>query len=101
MICAISLRQLEDPDGTPVYVLRVSGKAALGPSGTGGQDERRFPSQAALLQALADLGLSPELLAKADDLMHEKAHTQRFVPVVAEVQIAFDVLERCDFYLEA
>ena len=101
MICALSLRQMEDPDGTHVYVLRITGKAALGPSGTGGQDERRFPTQSALLEAMADMELAPSVLAKAAELMQEDALKHRFVPVVTEVQIPFDVLERCDFYLEA
>jgi hypothetical protein len=91
---------MDEPDGTPVYVLRVTGKPALGPSGSGGQDERRFDSQQALLEAMASMGLSPALRSKAVDLMHERGHKQRFVPITTEVQIAFDVLERCDFYLE-
>jgi hypothetical protein len=101
MICALSLRRRNEADGTPEYILRVVGKPALGPSGSGGQDEHSFPTQEALLQAMTSLELSPELIAKADDLLQEEAHAQRFVPIATEVQIPFDVLERCDFYLEA
>jgi hypothetical protein len=80
-------------------MLRLSGKTALGPSGTGGQDVKCYPAAHALLSELKTFGLGPAVVSAASCVMSDPEARDRFINFADEVQISFDVLERAEIYL--
>jgi hypothetical protein len=80
-------------------MLRVSGRTALGPSGTGGRDAKRYPAAQALLSELRALGLGPDVANGAASAMSNPEARDRFINFADDVQISFDLLEQAEIYL--
>lgn len=98
MICDLAVRRSQQ-SGSELYTLRVSGRTALGSSGTGGRDSKDFATTQALLQALQTLGLPHDSLSLAEEVIADPALQDRFTDIARQVQVPFDVLERHDIYL--
>jgi hypothetical protein len=98
LLCNLAVRRTQDA-AENTFALRVTGKTALGPSGTGGRDTRLFESADALLSALESLGLDHAMTAAAARALSEPPTDDRFVEVADEVQIPFERLESADIYL--
>ena len=80
-------------------MLRVSGKTALGPSGTGGRDGKHYSTAEAVYRDLDVLGLSEDVKAEAARVLENPESRRRFLDFAENVQIPFDSLERADIYL--
>ncbi len=80
-------------------MLRVSGRTALGPSGTGGRDVKCYPAGHALLSELETFGLGLGVVSAAARVMSDPEARDRFINFADEVQISFDILERAEIYL--
>ena len=98
MICDLAVRRTRT-EGTDVYTLRVTGKTALGPSGTGGRDGKDFTSAADLIHTLQNLGAPEESIARAEVAMTDPTRHDRFTDVAKGLQIQFQALEQADIYL--
>ena len=81
------------------YMLRVSGRTALGPSGTGGRDGKQYATANDLYRDLASFGLGQDITAAAAQALLNPEIRKRFVNFADDVQIPFDKLERADLYL--
>jgi hypothetical protein len=95
MLCNLATRTTEDGG----YLLRVSGRAALGPSGTGGRDTKEYATVDGLFGALETLGLGPDVTIAAQRVLSTPEVHHRFHNFAEEVQIPFEILERADFHL--
>jgi hypothetical protein len=95
MLCNLAIRLVQDGS----YMLRVSGRTALGPSGTGGQGQKNYPAADALLSELKVFGLGPDVTSAAACVMSDPEARNRFINFADNVQILFDVLERAEIYL--
>jgi hypothetical protein len=95
MLCNLAVRLVQDGS----CMLRVGGRTALGPSGTGGRDVKSYPAADALLCELMALGLDPEVISAAVCVMSDPETRDRFINFADEVQISFDMLERAEIYL--
>ena len=95
MLCNLAVRLVQDGS----CMLRLSGKTALGPSGTGGQDVKCYPAAHALLSELKTFGLGPAVVSAASCVMSDPEARDRFINFADEVQISFDILERAEIYL--
>lgn len=95
MLCTLSIRVAAEGG----FMLRVSGKTALGPSGTGGRDDKHYPNAEAMYCDLDVWGLSADVKAEAARAVLDPASRRRFLDFAENVQIAFDSLERADIYL--
>jgi len=80
-------------------MLRVSGRTALGPTGTGGRDVKHYPDADALLSELEAFGLGPDVASAAACVMSDPEVGNRFINFADDVQILFDVLEGAEIYL--
>ena len=95
MLCTLAVRLVQDGS----YVLRVRGRTALGPSGTGGRDEKTYPTAEDLLAELRAFGLGPGVISAAARLLSDPEVRKRFINFADNVQISFDMLERSELYL--
>jgi hypothetical protein len=98
MLCNLAVRGTRD-DNDPSYTLRLIGRTALGPSGTGGKDTKEYPTAEALLKDLEGLGATTEVLTKAMRALQDPLSMKRFVDIAENVQIPFEALERADIFL--
>jgi hypothetical protein len=80
-------------------MLRVSGKTAVGRSGTGGRDTKHYPTADALLSEVRGFGVGDDVLVAAERELSGSDVRNRFVKFAEDVQIPFDALERADIYL--
>ena len=81
------------------YMLRVSGRTALGPSGSGGRDGKQYATTNDLYSDLAAFGLGQDITAAAARVLLNPEVRKRFVNFAEDVQIPFDKLEGADLYL--
>jgi hypothetical protein len=95
MLCTLAVRLVQDGS----YVLRVSGKTALGPSGTGGRDVKTYPTADDLLAELRAFGLGPGVISAAARVMSDREVCNPFINFADNVQVPFDMLERAELYL--
>lgn len=95
MLCSLAVQLA--PEGG--YMMRVSGNTALGPSGTGGRDEKHYPTAEGLLSELDALGLDKDVLAAAARALSNPESRKRFVNFAEKIQIPFEVLERAEICL--
>lgn len=95
MLCSLEV-QLAPQGG---YLLRVSGSTAVGKSGTGGRDEKHYPTAEGLLSELDAFGLGKDVVGAAARAFSSPESRKRFVKFAEKVQIPFEVLERADIYL--
>jgi hypothetical protein len=98
MLCNLALRSMRNDDGLS-FALRIVGRTAQGPSGTGGKDTKEYPTAEALLRDLERLGASTEVLTKANLALEDPRSAKRFVDIAENVQIPFETLERVEIYL--
>ena len=98
MLCNLAVRQTREDDAV-VYLLRFTGKAALGPSGTGGRDAKEYPTPDALLTDLQELGVGPDVLAETVRALEHPKAAARFIDIAEDVQIPFETLQRADIHL--
>ena len=98
MICDVAVRRTRD-NRRDVYTLRVTGKTALGPSGTGGRDGKDFGCTADLLLSLKSLEVPANALRRAEDAIADPTRDGRFTDVANDLQIPFEALEAADIYL--
>jgi hypothetical protein len=98
MLCTIALRRTRSNDDDR-YDLRITGKTALGPSGTGGQETRTSQTADEVRSTLQQLGLGAEALAAAEDILNDPRSTGHFTPIAEDVQIPFETLDRADIAL--
>ena len=75
MLCTLSIRVA--PEGG--YTLRVSGKTALSPSGTGGRDGKHYSTAEAVYGDLDVLGLSEDVKAEAARVLANPESRRRFL----------------------
>ena len=80
-------------------MLRVSGRTALGSSGTGGRAIKCYPAANALLSELKTFGFGPGVVNLAAGVMSDPESRNRFIKFADDVQISFDMLERAEIYL--
>jgi hypothetical protein len=99
MLCDLAIRGVSRPNGETIHILRVTGRTALGPSGTGGKAMREFGSEQEMLDLLAALDLPHEVVSVARGIVQDPGYRDHFITVSSEVQIPFDALERCDLDL--
>lgn len=99
MLCKLEIKRTQDESGADVFMLRVSGKTALGPSGTGGRDNQEFANAVELRGCLRRLRLSDDLLMEADAILQDPGLREKFATLTAEEQIPFEVLEQAGFAL--
>lgn len=95
MLCTLSIRVAAEGG----FLLRVSGKTALGPSGTGGRDGKHYPNVEDMYCDLDVWGLSAEVKAQAARVLADPDSRRRFLDFAENVQIPFESLERADIYL--
>jgi hypothetical protein len=95
MLCKLALRLNQDGS----YMLRVSGRTALGPSGTGGRDAKHYPAADALLSDLKALGLGRDVVSAAARVLRDPEARLRFINFAEDVHISFEMLERAEIYL--
>lgn len=95
MLCTLSIRVAAEGR----FMLRVSGKTPLGPSGTGGRDGKHYSTAEAVDRDLDVLGLSADVKAEAARVMSNPESRRRFLDFAENVQIPFESLERADIYL--
>ena len=95
MLCTLSIRVAAEGG----FMLRVSGKTALGPSGTGGRDGKHYSTVEAVYRDLDVLGLSVDVKAEAARVMGNPESKRRFLDFAENVQLPFDSLEQADIYL--
>ncbi|GAA3752288.1 hypothetical protein [Terriglobus aquaticus] len=98
MLCTIALRRARSQD-QPRYDLRISGKTALGPSGTGGQELLSDQTDEEVRATLLQLDLPAEALATANAILADPRLTDHFIPVAEDTQIAFETLDRAGIAL--
>ena len=98
MLCTIALRRARSHDEDH-YDLRVTGKTALGPSGTGGEETRISQTADEILTTLQQLGIGPGALATAEAILNDPRSSDHFSPVAEDVQIPFETLEQADIAL--
>lgn len=99
MLCTVALRRTLTGYEGDSYTLRIVGKTALGPSGTGGQDAKDGLSAEDVHATLRSLGLGEGAVAVATAIMNNPRDTGRFTPIAEGVQIPFSQLEAAEFYL--
>ncbi len=95
MICTLAIRLT--PEGG--YMLRVSGRTALGSSGTGGRDGKHYSTIEELYRDLDTFELGGEVRAAATVALANSDARKRFINFAEDVQIPFESLERADIYL--
>jgi len=95
MLCNLALRLTEDGG----YMLRVSGKTALGPSGTGGKDTKSYASVEAMFRGLEPFRPAPTAISAAVRAINDNRTQTRFITFAEEVQVSFETIEHADFYL--
>ena len=95
MLCNLAVRVVQDGS----CMLRVSGRAALGPSGVGGRDAKYYATADALLSELKTFGLGPGVVSAAARVISDSEARNRFINFADDVQISFDMLERSEIYL--
>ena len=98
MLCNLAVRRRRE-DGPVSFTLRVTGRTALGPSGTGGRDSRDFPTASDLLHGLEGLGVSREVMVAALGALEDPGSRHTFIEIAKDVQIAFETLEKAGIYL--
>lgn len=98
MLCTIALRRIRSI-GEALYDLRITGKTAVGPSGTGGQETRSSQTADEIRYLLQQLGLDPEVLAFTEEAMTDPRARDHFTPIAEDVQVPFEALERADIAL--
>lgn len=99
MLCTVAIRRVRAHDGGMSYSLRITGKTALGPSGTGGRDTKDFSSAEELRAILQNLGMDDDALVTATTILNDPDDSDRFRTIVEDVQIPFGTLEAADLYL--
>jgi hypothetical protein len=95
MVCSLAVQFAREGG----YMLRVSGKTAVGSSGTGGRDAKHYPTADALLRELREFGVGDDVLAAAERELSGSDFRSRFAKFAEDVQIPFDALEHADIHL--
>lgn len=98
MLCNVAVRRtrIDDQD---TFALRITGKTAAGPAGTGGQDIKEYTTVEDLLATLEQLGVIHEVIAAATHVLGSEKRSARFTDVAVDIQVPFESLERADIYL--
>jgi hypothetical protein len=99
VLCKVEIRRVKSETEGEEFQLRISGKTALGPSGTGGRDVKVFAQPEAVSECLRSLGFDERQLAAVAEVLHDPALDARFFVVADDVQIPFELLEQQDIDL--
>jgi hypothetical protein len=90
MLCDLAVQVMEDGS----HVLRISGRTAHGPSGTGGRDTKPYVKAEDVLNGLGSMGLEAEVITAAAQALSSREVRHRFIQFAEGVQIPFETLER-------
>lgn len=100
MLCRLAVRRLIQPKEDRVeYILRLAGEHTLGTAGNFGSDERSFACRQDLAAFLQSLGLSEEIVTKAEGALEQSASGSQFVNFAYNMQISFVLLQNADLDL--
>jgi hypothetical protein len=90
MLCDLAVHVMKDGS----HLLRVSGRTAQGPSGTGGRDTKFYGGPEDVLRDLDEMGVSSDGLAAASQALSIVDVHHRFIKFAENVQIPFEMLEK-------